>query len=406
MSPSSPPSTPSEEPATGQRKKALYVLLGVVVIDLVGFGVAIPVLPYLAREQNEHGWVLGALLASYAAMQFLFAPVWGRLSDRFGRRPVILVTIAGTSGCLLLLGLSDSILWLFVARIAGGVFGANIGVASAYITDLTAPEERTRWMGLLGAAFGVGFTLGPVIGGPLSLLGYGVPMLFAAGLAALNFVFAAAVLQEPGQHRAAVEPDGRIEMLRRNPTLRRLTAINFVFTFAVTQLESMFVFYMARRFDYEPWDVAPLMFLMALVMMGIQGGGIQPLSKRFGESHLLLAGVTLMAGAFFAVPAPAHVWVLLVPLVISAVGRAISQPAMLSLVSFEANPSQRGAVMGGFQSAASLARAIGPLVAGLLFDRSDAWPFYFAGALMIVAIPMARGLAIRTREANRAVADP
>ncbi|MDP6979201.1 MAG: MFS transporter [Myxococcota bacterium] len=391
--PSSPPTgTPMTEPAP-ENRKALFILLGVVVIDLIGFGVAIPVLPYLAREQNEQAWVLGALLASYAAMQFLFAPLWGRLSDRIGRRPVILVTIAGTSACLLLLGLSDSIVWLFVARIAGGIFGANIGVASAYITDLTEPEERTRWMGLIGASFAVGFTLGPVIGGPLSLLGYGAPMLFASALAATNFVFAASVLREPTQHREEEEAsEGRVQLLRHNARLRRLVAINFVFTFAVCQLESMFVYFMKGRFDYEPWDVAAIMFLMALVMMGIQGGGIQPLSRRFGEKRLLIAGVSLMAVAFFAVPAPLSVPILLLPLVVSAAGRAISQPAMMSLVSLEASAHQRGVVMGGFQSASSLARTIGPLIAGVLFDRSDAWPFYCAGILMIVALPLVWGL--------------
>ncbi len=380
------------DPAPEDRK-SLFILLGVVVIDLIGFGIVIPVLPFLAREQNERAWVLGALLASYAAMQFLFAPLWGRLSDRIGRRPVILVTIAGTSACLLLLGLSDSITWLFVARIAGGIFAANIGVASAYITDLSEPEERTRWMGLIGASFAVGFTLGPVIGGPLSLLGYGAPMLFASALAAVNFVFAASVLREPPQHREEESKAGWVELLRNNSTLRRLVAINFVFTFAVCQLESMFVYFMKGRFDYEPWDIAAIMFLMALVMMGIQGGGIQPLARRFGERQLLLAGMCLMAVAFFTVPGPLTVPILLLPLVVSAAGRAISQPAMMSLVSFEAAANQRGAVMGGFQSASSLARTIGPLIAGMLFDRSDAWPFYFAGILMIVALPLAWGLA-------------
>ena len=186
--------------STQTDRNPVFILLAVIVVDLIGFGVAIPVLPYLAKDQQASGAVLGLLLASYAAMQYFFAPIWGRLSDRIGRRPVILITIAGTSACLLMLGLSNSIELMFVARILGGVFGANISVATAYIGDVTEAEERTRYMGLVGASFGIGFTLGPLIGGGLSVFGHGVPMIFAAGLAATNFVFASVILQEPERH--------------------------------------------------------------------------------------------------------------------------------------------------------------------------------------------------------------
>lgn len=369
-------------------QKPLFILLGVIVIDLIGFGVAIPVLPFLAKDQEASGFVLGLLLASYAAMQFVFAPIWGRISDRIGRRRVILLTIAGTSACLLLLGLSNSIAWLFVARILGGVFGANISVATAYIGDMTEPEDRIRWMGMIGASFAVGFTLGPVIGGALSFYGHGVPMLFASGLAAANFVFASAILREPPQRVHEGETKSRREILRGSTILRKLAAINFVFTLAVSQLESLFAYFMMARFAYEPWDVAMIMFMMALVMMGIQGGAIAPLAKRFGEYRLLLAGVTMMAISFLMLPYPSRVGVLVIPLIFSAIGRAISQPSMLSLVSLEATPATRGAVMGSFQSAASAARTIGPLAAGFLFDWNDALPFWFAGVLMVITIPL------------------
>jgi len=374
--------------STEPSRKPVYILLAVIVIDLIGFGIAIPVLPFLAKDQGANGAVVGLLLASYAAMQFLFAPVWGRVSDRIGRRPVILITIAGTSACLLLLGLSESIVFLFVARIFGGIFGANISVATAYIGDVTEPEERTRFMGLVGASFAVGFTLGPVIGGLLSLYGYGVPMLFASGLAAVNLLFASAILREPEQKTEEEAPLTRSEALGRSARLRQLAAINFVFTLAVCQLESMFALYMAREFDYEPYDVAAILFLMAIVMMGIQGGGIRPLAARYGEQRLMVAGVAMMAAAFLTVPYPTSVWLLIVPLVVSAVGRAVSQPSMLSMVSLEATPETRGVVMGGFQSASSAARTVGPLVAGFLFDWHVGLPFWFAGLLMAAAIPL------------------
>jgi MFS family permease len=335
-------------------------------------------------------------------MQFVFAPVWGRLSDRIGRRPVILITIAGTSACLLLLGLSDSLFWLFVARIFGGVFGANISVATAYIGDVTEPEERTRWMGMVGVCFAVGFTLGPVIGGMLSVYGNGVPMLFASGLAAANLAFAFPILREPAHQTSETQSLSRRDILRNNPLLKRLAGINFVFTLAVCQLESLFIYFMFRRFGYEAWDVWPIMFMMAFVMMLIQGGAIRPLAKRYGEQRLLLVGVSMMAVAFLAVPYPTTIELMLVPLVMSAVGRAICQPSMLSLVSLEATAQTRGAVMGSFQSAASAARTIGPMVAGVLFDWYDGGPFILAGVLMVVTIPLCLGLPSQQRTEQEA----
>ena len=149
-------------------RSTLPILFSVVVVDLIGFGIVIPVLPFYAESFGASASVLGLLLAAYAAMQFLLAPVWGRLSDRIGRRPVLLATIAGTSGGLLVLGLADSLFWLFVGRTIAGAFAANVSVASAYISDVTDEHERTRWMGMLGASFGVGFLLGPAIGGLLA----------------------------------------------------------------------------------------------------------------------------------------------------------------------------------------------------------------------------------------------
>ena len=171
-------------------RAALVVLFSVVVVDLIGFGIVVPILPFYARMYGASATELGLLMASYAAMQAVFAPIWGRLSDRFGRRAVVLTTIAGTSLALFTLGSASSLSWIFAARILAGAFGANISVASAYVTDVTATEERTRWMGMIGASFGVGFLFGPAIGGLLAPYGYPVPMLVAGGVAAVNWIVA------------------------------------------------------------------------------------------------------------------------------------------------------------------------------------------------------------------------
>jgi MFS family permease len=389
---------PQEFMSTKTPTKSLYILLGVIMVDLIGFGIAIPILPYLAKHEQASGAVLGLLLASYAAMQFIFAPIWGAVSDRLGRRPVILVTIAGTSACLLMLGLAKSLPLLFLARFLGGIFGGNISVATAFICDVTEPEDRIRWMGMIGVSFAVGFTLGPVIGGLLSHYGYGVPMLFASGLAAVNFLLALATLREPERHYEEVDVRSRRETFAGSSLLRRVASINFVFTLAVCQLESLFVYYMIGRYDYEAWDVAWIMLGMAIVMAGIQGGGIRALSERYGEVRLLRLGVVVMALAFLAIPLTNSVGVLLVPLIASAAGRAICQPSMLSLVSLDTTPTTRGAVMGVFQSASSLARTFGPLVAGVLFDWGDSYPFALAGVLMLFAIPLCFALPEQTRD--------
>jgi DHA1 family tetracycline resistance protein-like MFS transporter len=368
-----------------ERKRHLAALFSIVVIDLIGFGIVVPVLPFYVTEFGANATVLGLLVGCYAAMQFLFAPLWGRLSDRIGRRRVMLVTIAGTSAALLLLGLANSLLWLFVARLLGGMFAANISVASAYITDVTDESERTRWMGVLGACFAVGFLLGPAVGGLLGQYGHSLPMLVASGLAAANFCYAVFVLKEPDVHRSGDVSLDRKAVLA-DPRVRRICLANLLFSLAVTQLETVFAFLMMMRFDYDVLDTALILVLMAVVMGLIQGGAMRVLAARFGERNLLTAGLALMAVAFVAVPMAQEVKLLLVPLIVSAVGRGIGQPAMMSMVSSYATENTRGAVMGSFSSRASLARALGPAPAGLLFDQWIAAPFLLAAGLLVATL--------------------
>lgn len=372
------------------KRSSLLTLFSIVVIDLIGFGVVIPILPYLAESFGASATVLGVLLTGYSGMQVLFAPVWGRISDRIGRRPVMLITIAGTSLALLALGLAPSLLWLFVARLLGGLFSANISVATAYVGDLTEGPERTRWMGMIGAAFGIGFVLGPAIGGLLAPYGYHVPMLVAAGMAAVNFLYGLVTLREPADHH----PGERQAALALPPpgTVRKLCAAAFVFTFGVSQLETVFAFFMIDTFSYEAREVAYILVMMALIMAIIQGGAIRHLATRFGERGLILAGSGLLAVSLAVVPGMPTVGLLLIPLAVASVGRALVYPSLLGLVSVAAKPEDRGLVMGAFQSSASLARVFGPLAAGMLYDAYAASPFLLAGALMIPVFVIATRL--------------
>jgi len=369
--------------ATASKRRALLTLFSVVVIDLIGFGIVIPILPFYAEDFGASATILGGLITVYAAMQFVFAPFWGRVSDRIGRRKVILITLAGTSLALLALGLSRSLVSLFAARILGGFFSANISVATAYVSDLAEDHERTRWMGLIGVAFGIGFVLGPTTGAILAPYGYHVPLLVAAVLAGINCVYALFTLQEPQRQAVAeVEPSEKALALRSR-RVQRMSLINFLFTFGITQLEVTFAYFMLHRFGYDAQHVGYILGLMAVVMVLVQGGGIRRLAKFFGERRLLLAGALLLAVSIAPVPWMPTVALLLIPLMISSVGRGIAHPSMLTLVSEASSVANRGAVMGTFQSSAALARVVSPLVAGALYDAYDWSPFVLCGVLMI-----------------------
>ncbi len=378
------------------RRPSLPVLFSVIVVDLIGFGIVVPILPFWAERFGADGRTLGLLLASHAAMQLVGAPIWGRLSDRIGRRPVMLITIAGTAVALLLLGFAQSLLQLFLARLLSGLFAANISVATAYLTDVTDEVDRTKWMGMIGASFAVGFTLGPPLGGLLTRLSDSAPMEFAAALAGLNFVWALLRLREPEQH-ATRETGGltnRLDVLRV-PGVARLCLVYFLFTLAVTQLETTFALFMAHRFGFDELGVAMVMLAMAIVMGGIQGGGMKRLAARFQERRLVLGGLACMTIAFALVPTTGSVAWLMAPLALAAVGRALAQPPMMSLVSLFADERSRGIVLGVFQSSASAARVVGPVVAGLLYDAADAYPYLAAAGLTALAFALAVAVAER-----------
>ena len=242
-------------------------------------------------------------------------------------------------------------------------------------------------MGLLGLCFGVGFILGPAIGGPLAAFGIHVPFLVAAGLAAANLIFAAAVLVEPERH---VDASERAESRPRrsvlaNPAVLRLCLVYWVFSMAVTQLETVFAYYMKDTFQWKATELWVIYVAMALVMGGVQGGALRPLAARFPERRLIAAGIGILAVAFLLLPVAPTVALLCGPLALAAIGRGVAQPSLMSLASMEAEHGERGAVMGTFQSSASLARVFGPLIGGAVYDLAHAGPFWMAGVLLIAA---------------------
>ncbi|MBI2083698.1 MAG: MFS transporter [Deltaproteobacteria bacterium] len=359
----------------------VWPLFSVVIIDLIGFGIIMPILPFYAVQFGASATTLGMILMSYAGMQFLFAPIWGRVSDRYGRKTVILATLLGSTFAQLLLGLAPTLVFVFIGRLLGGLFAANISVASAYVTDVTTEKDRAKGMGLIGAAFGIGFILGPAIGGILSTYGYHVPILFSAMLTAANLIFATVRLRKPKRHHP-VNGIPRTSVLR-NRTVLKFCLVYLIFTIAVSQLESVFALFMLDRFAYDAREVAYILVMMAVIMVAIQGGFMRRATHFFSEEQLFLAGVLILSLCFFGIPVMGRVSFLLIPLGVASMGRGISQPSLMSLVSKQSSPHQRGAVMGTFQSFASLGRIIGPVVAGILYDYRQGFPFYLAALLLL-----------------------
>lgn len=370
------------------KKKALLSIFLVVFVDLVGFGMIIPILPYYAESFGASATVLGFLMMSYSGMQFLFSPFWGRLSDRVGRRPVLLICIIGIASSMLVLGFAKSLLWLFIGRVLAGFFGANISAAQAYIADVTPPEERAKGMGLIGAAFGLGFLFGPALGGFLSQWGYGTVAFAVAGLAVFNFFFAALFLKEPSRKTGRVSLNKKIwwRVVTRESTGLPILLF-FLVTLGMAQLETSFAYFVLARFGLDAFHAGMILAGMALMMALIQGGAIGKLAKQFGEMRLVAVGVLFMVPGLLSASFVPHLKLFVLSMLIYVIGYSIVSPSLSSLVSKGGEKDFQGLTMGVYQSAGSMARILGPVMAGLLYDHLGiAAPFLSACTVFMIAL--------------------
>lgn len=369
--------------------RSLLTLVLVVFVDLLGFGIVIPVLPLYALQFGANGFDIGLLMASYSGVQFLLSPFWGRLSDRIGRRPILLFTIAGTVCSLLILGFAQSFTWLILGRVFAGCFAANISTAYAYVSDTTSEENRAKGMGLMGAAMGLGFTLGPAIGGLLSKFGLNAPMFFSAALALVNLVMAYFTLKEPARKKDS----SRISLSKtlgflKNKAVGIPIFIFFLMTMANTQMEVILVIYLKAIFNLDAMTCGLLFGLIGLVMVIIQGSLIGKLAKKFTEVKLIFVASAFGALFFYLFGlTQQHLILAVLLLCLMAASRAILFPSLTSITSKGAEESQRGGVMGLLHSSGSLARVIGPLCAGLLYEYiGKSSPFFFGALFLCTAV--------------------
>ncbi|OGQ30610.1 MAG: hypothetical protein A3I75_01355 [Deltaproteobacteria bacterium RIFCSPLOWO2_02_FULL_50_16] len=371
-------------------RKSLIIIFLVIFVDLLGFGMIIPILPYYAKSFGASATQMGWLMVCYSGLQFIFSPFWGSLSDRYGRRPILLTSILGVGASMIVLGAASSLFWLFTGRLLAGFFGANVAAASAYIADITPPEKRAKGMGMIGAAFGLGFLFGPAIGGFLSQWGYGTAAFAAGGLSLANFLFALVVLREPrrqsdGAHRSHFQKDLWFKILRSPPTGIPILLF-FLVTTGFAQLETVFAFFILERFGLQAPHAGYILALMALVIVLIQGGAIGRLSHKFGEARLVICGTLVMGITLIAASFSLLVTLFIVALIFHALGYSITHPSLMSLTSRHAPQNLQGMTMGIYQSAGSMARVIGPLTAGILYDHLGLrTPFWVAGGFFLLA---------------------
>lgn len=401
-----------------QRSPLIFIFL-TVFIDLLSVGIVIPLLPYYVKivEQasnpllaDNRALIVGALTASYSLMQFLFAPVLGALSDRFGRRPVLLISLVGTGVAYLLLGFADRFIFLgvevviamfFLARILGGIAGGIIATAQAYIADSTPPEERAKGLGLIGAAFGLGFMLGPAFGGLLSTVSLEAPAFAAAIITFANLIFGILKLPEslPPEQRtrvpfAKMNPVSRLSGVVGNASIRPLLLGLLLLNFGFAGLQSNFAVFSDVRFGFEPLDNALIFAFIGFMAVVMQGFLIRKLAPRFGEARLAVVGLTLMTISFGLVAQVTQAWMLYPALGLLAAGSGMATPSLTSLISRRVSSREQGSTLGGTQALASLMMVVGPLYAGFAFDTIGVAAPYLSGFVLASAAVAIIGTAL------------
>ncbi len=362
-----------------------------VAVDLVGFGIILPILPLYARRFHASSLESTLLIAAFSAASFVCSPLWGRVSDRYGRKPVLIVSLLGTAVGSLLTGWAGGLGLLFIGRLVDGVSGASVSVAQATVADLADPAQRPRLFGLLGAAFGVGFVVGPALGALASLGGPRVPFLVAAAIAGVNAVVALKRLPEtrPRGQRSPRPPAPRRLGALRTPGVVPLLGVSLLALVAFSAFEATFALFGRGRLGFSIGSSAGVFAAVGAVIVIVQGGLVRPVVHRLGERRTLVVGL-ILDGFGLALLAPAHSWALAAPALLAlTVGQGLVQTTMSSTLAGRADPARRGEVLGAQQSVGGLARVIGPIVGGaLLGEHPTDWPYLAGAALMALAVAL------------------
>ncbi len=408
------PDIAGDQAVTGPPPGALFIIFLIVLADLLGFSVIIPLLPFYAKLYLASDFQVGLLFSVYSACQLVVSPILGLISDRFGRRPVLIASQIGSVLGFLLLGYATHPGWVapgmglilvYVSRVIDGISGGNISTAQAYVSDVTSAENRAKAMGILGAAFGIGFFIGPAIGGLLGHFDLSWPAFAAAGCSAIAAILTFTRLPESRVHKPAesevwLHPGKFLPILRNSPLVQMLL-IFFFCMMAFVMMESCLALFLKDNFGYHVGAVGLFFALAGLVIVIVQGGLIGRLTKRFGEWKLVILGPLIVSAAMGlyveaglqSPTASAYVKgamgvllaVILLATIMTALGRSLQTPTLSALISQTSDPEQQGTVFGLFSMLGALARFIGPMIATAIYTLHHTGPFAVAGAITFAA---------------------
>lgn len=379
-----------------QRSPVLLMAL-TVLIDFTGFGIIIPLLPFWAQHLGANPVQIGLIITAYSLAQFVFLPILGRLSDRYGRRPVILWSLLIETVSFIFSALSGTFLLLLVARFIGGMGAANLGSAQAVVSDSTTPADRAKGMGMIGAAIGLGFVIGPALGGGLATLGSGVPFWVAAAVALVNAALVFFFLPETRVRQADATSTAHVELpfaglgaTVSQPTILRLLGVNLLYTLAFTAMEAMFPLFAQHTFGWAATQNAYVFVYVGVIMIIMQGGLVGQLSKRWGVQGLLILGLALLAAGLLLLPFGAQLGLMLVAVGLLSAGSGAVASTSSALASLATSSETQGQTLSIIQSIGGLGRIIGPIAAGWIFAAGGAGaPFVVGGSLTLVALAIA-----------------
>ncbi len=369
--------------------KALMTVFLIVLMDLLGFGIILPLLPFIAERFGAKEFEIGLLAATYSLFQFISAPIMGRLSDKFGRKPMLIVSQLGSAVGYVLLGLSGNMILIFISRIIDGFTGGNISIAQAYIADVTEPKDRAKGMGLIGAAFGIGFIFGPAIGGLLSKFGFEVPALFAAFIALITTTCTALFLKETVNVKVAQKSERTkfsfkaIQHVLSLETVGLMVGTFFLLNIAQTIMQGMFALYSQHTFNIGPDSIGLIFAYMGIMSVIMQLKVLPWLIKKWGERISLTYATLIWSIGFFALPLITNPLYLAFIFPLFAIGSGVSNPTIQAIASEKVRKEEYGETMGIIQSFGSLGRIIGPILGGELFAILGSKSPFFTGAGLI-----------------------
>ncbi|MGH7508470.1 MAG: MFS transporter [Gemmatimonadales bacterium] len=395
--------------------RRLAVLIGVNFVDMIGFMIVLPLLPFYALKLAASPETIGQLIASYSIAQLLVAPMWGRLSDRYGRRPAILIGLSASAAAYVVFGLADSVWLLFLSRVVQGAGGGTTGVAQAYVADTVVPGDRARALGWLSAATSAGVMVGPAIGSSAAHLGQAAPGLIAAALCLINVFFAWKWLPESRKEptSAIVSPRKPIWhaawMALRHPTspVGRLLWIYGVGMIAFASMTSIMALYLGAEFGFDETTIGYVFLYVGVLSFVMRSLLLGPIVDRIGETWAMRIGTGLLVLGLVLYPFPRDLWTLALVIPLVPIGTALLFPATTSLMSRQSDPEELGTTLGVAQTFAGLARVMAPLLATTLFQRlGHGWPFYVAGGFVALVGVMAFQVDVYPRAAKRAAEGP